>query len=323
MSTRKIKDAKDLSTNELIYFKGHAQATYMSDGRTVEEAVNSMSGGSSGSSDFFYFDVLSAVYENGYELDENGNVSNAQFNASEYISEIETAVFNNKFVIVLDSLQVFNIEIEDFGGQTFYVYATYYSYNTWKRISISFQRSSGEVHLTIQDILEGSGSGSSGGTIDPSNFATKTELAQKQDTLVSGTNIKTINGTTILGSGDITINPITRMQFVTPAANIPIPVNTVKVITSVNTTNQTFTLLTSALNTNLASIALEQKFEIVFNISASLSTAPTITFNTGNVGTIYWINGKAPTFEVGKFYEVSFLNAGGILLGVCAEFSAS
>lgn len=51
MATRKIKDAKDLSTNELIYFKGHAQATYMSDGRTVEEAVNSMSGGSGGSSD--------------------------------------------------------------------------------------------------------------------------------------------------------------------------------------------------------------------------------------------------------------------------------
>lgn len=48
MATRKIKDAKDLSTNELIYFKGHAQATYMSDGRTVEEAVNSASGGSGG-----------------------------------------------------------------------------------------------------------------------------------------------------------------------------------------------------------------------------------------------------------------------------------
>lgn len=47
MTTRKIKDAKDLSTNELIYFKGHAQATYMSDGRTVEDAVNSMSGGGS------------------------------------------------------------------------------------------------------------------------------------------------------------------------------------------------------------------------------------------------------------------------------------
>lgn len=45
MATRKIKDAKDLSTNELIYFKGHAQATYMSDGRTVEEAITSASDG--------------------------------------------------------------------------------------------------------------------------------------------------------------------------------------------------------------------------------------------------------------------------------------
>lgn len=51
MSTRKIKDAKDLSTNELIYFKGHAQATYMSDGRTVEEAITSSTGGSGGSID--------------------------------------------------------------------------------------------------------------------------------------------------------------------------------------------------------------------------------------------------------------------------------
>lgn len=51
MSTRKIKDAKDLSTGELIYFKGHAQATFMSDGRTVEEAVSGMSGGSGGTID--------------------------------------------------------------------------------------------------------------------------------------------------------------------------------------------------------------------------------------------------------------------------------
>ena len=42
MSTRKIKDAKDLSTDELIYFKGHAKATYMSDGTTVEDAINNI-----------------------------------------------------------------------------------------------------------------------------------------------------------------------------------------------------------------------------------------------------------------------------------------
>jgi len=37
------------------------------------------------------------------------------------------------------------------------------------------------------------------------DYATKTELAAKQDKLVAGTNIKTINGTSLLGSGDIVI----------------------------------------------------------------------------------------------------------------------
>jgi hypothetical protein len=41
---RKVKDAKDLETNEVIYFKGHAKATYMSDGRNVEEAINTIGG---------------------------------------------------------------------------------------------------------------------------------------------------------------------------------------------------------------------------------------------------------------------------------------
>lgn len=40
---------------------------------------------------------------------------------------------------------------------------------------------------------------------DISNLATKAEVNAKQDTLVSGTNIKTINGTSLLGSGNITI----------------------------------------------------------------------------------------------------------------------
>ena len=40
---------------------------------------------------------------------------------------------------------------------------------------------------------------------DKANFATKTELNEKQNTLISGQNIKTINGNSLLGSGDITI----------------------------------------------------------------------------------------------------------------------
>ena len=45
-----------------------------------------------------------------------------------------------------------------------------------------------------------------GGTIDTSKFATKADLAKKQNLLVSGTNIKTINGMSMLGSGNISIS---------------------------------------------------------------------------------------------------------------------
>src|SRR5210317_567842 len=40
----------------------------------------------------------------------------------------------------------------------------------------------------------------------PVSSATQTALNAKQDTLVSGTNIKTVNSTSLLGSGDISIS---------------------------------------------------------------------------------------------------------------------
>ena len=62
MATRNIKDAKDLSTNELIYFKGHAKATYMSDGRTVEDAINSSVGSDENTPLKFVFDEDTNTY---------------------------------------------------------------------------------------------------------------------------------------------------------------------------------------------------------------------------------------------------------------------
>ena len=57
------------------------------------------------------------------------------------------------------------------------------------------------------------------GKVDTSTFETysgnvETALSGKQDTLVSGTNIKTINNESILGSGDITIEQVTVDQTV-------------------------------------------------------------------------------------------------------------
>ena len=42
MSTREIKNAVNNTTGELIYFKGHAKATFMSDGSTVEDAIKNI-----------------------------------------------------------------------------------------------------------------------------------------------------------------------------------------------------------------------------------------------------------------------------------------
>lgn len=39
MSVRQVRDARDTETKELIYFKGHAQSTYMSDGSNVEDNI--------------------------------------------------------------------------------------------------------------------------------------------------------------------------------------------------------------------------------------------------------------------------------------------
>lgn len=43
MSTRNINDAKDLKTNEPIYFKSHEKATYMSNCSTVGDVVGNFS----------------------------------------------------------------------------------------------------------------------------------------------------------------------------------------------------------------------------------------------------------------------------------------
>jgi len=43
--------------------------------------------------------------------------------------------------------------------------------------------------------------------------AIQTQIGNKQDTLVSGTNIKTVNGTTLLGSGDLAVTGTTNLSY--------------------------------------------------------------------------------------------------------------
>ena len=62
---RKIKNAVNNTTGELIYFKGHAKATFMSDGSTVEDAINNIEIGDIDLSDYAKKADLSNVATSG------------------------------------------------------------------------------------------------------------------------------------------------------------------------------------------------------------------------------------------------------------------
>lgn len=74
MANRIIKDAKDTKSNELIYFRGHAKATYMSDGRTVEDAINS-AGTGGGGADMSNYYTKAQVDAKGFITEDNLNDS--------------------------------------------------------------------------------------------------------------------------------------------------------------------------------------------------------------------------------------------------------
>lgn len=109
MANRIIKDAKDVKSNELIYFRGHAKATYMSDGRTVEDAINSAgTGGGADMSNYYtkaqvdakgYLTSVPSEYVTEAEMNNKGYLTSVP---SEYIteSELNTVLGNLKFTTI-------------------------------------------------------------------------------------------------------------------------------------------------------------------------------------------------------------------------------
>lgn len=86
MANRIIKDAKDIKSNELIYFRGHAKATYMTDGRTVEDAINGIgTGGTSGDMSNYY--TKSQIDAKGYLTSVPSEyVTDSELNAKGYLT---------------------------------------------------------------------------------------------------------------------------------------------------------------------------------------------------------------------------------------------
>lgn len=270
---RKVKNAKDLSTNELIYFKGHAKATYMSDGTTVEDAINNIEVGP------------------GTDL-------------SDYATKEE---LNSKQDTIID------LEVIRQGAA---------------KGATALQSYTEQYKGTVTGVkVNGSTKNPSNGIVDLGTVITShQDISGKQDKLVSGTNIKTINGESILGEGDIIISGSTSGETdanVMAIETSDLQIDDISINRQIiNTTDTDITLI----NNNYY-----KKTDVSSNITINLEpvenntvTNYCIEFTTSSSGTavelpstIKWLNGTAPVFENNCTYQISIVNN----LGVCAKFA--
>lgn len=243
MATRKVIDAKQ--NGEKVWLKGHAQATYMSNGSTVEEAINSIQVGSGGIAT------------------ETDPIFLASPAAS--ITEAKKAEWDNKMDKVTLAKVATSGSYNDLSNKpTIPASVTESTVSGWgftkntgtyskpatgipvSDLAADIQTSLGKANTALQSYTEQytgtitgvSANGTSIATsgvanipaastskygvtkLSSSTSSTSTSLAatasavksaydlanSKQDKLTSGTNIKTVNGQSILGSGDITIS---------------------------------------------------------------------------------------------------------------------
>ena len=232
MSTsRKVKDAKDLNTNELIYFTGHAKATYMSDGSTVEDSVSKKQ------------DIISD----------------------------------------LDAIR-----------------------NGASKGATALQSYTEQYKGTVTGVkINGSSKSPSNGIVDIGTVITShQDISGKQDKLVSGTNIKTINGESILGSGNITISggsssgsnggsngAYAEVSHGTSDTTFTLTPNTFHVWDEVSS-------LTLTLGEETVGVANEYLFQFTSGTEPTALTLP---------DSIVWVDDETPVIESGYIYQVSVL----------------
>lgn len=263
-TTRKVKDAKDLSSNELIYFKGHAKATYMSDGTTVEDAINAI---------------------------ENSSGSNTDLTEYAKKSELATVATSGSYNDLTNKPTIPTTVTES-------------TVSGW-----GFTKNAG----TVTGIkMNGSSKGTSG-IVDLGTVITAhQDISGKQDKLISGTSIKTINGQSLLGSGNINIEggngsssggsgAYGLVEHGTSDTTFSLTPNTFHVWDEVTELTLTFEEETSG-------VANEYLFQFTSGATATTLSLPS---------DLKWANDSAPTIESNMIYQVSILKG----LASVLEFS--
>ena len=118
------------------------------------------------------------------------------------------------------------------------------------------------------------------------------DISGKQDKLISGTNIKTINGESVIGSGDITINSAyPEVNHGTGDTTFTLTPNTFHVWDKV-------TSLTLNFGNETSGVANEYLFQFTSGSTATSLTLP---------NSIKWANDNVPTIGANMIYQVSVL----------------
>lgn len=147
-------------------------------------------------------------------------------------------------------------------------------------------------------------------------------LLSKQDKLISGANIKTVNGKSILGSGDITIESNSKddgdgTKFLSDDGTYKYVNKEVKTITDdivillpniyYKKTNTSDTL-DITLGNNINNILNEYFIEFTTSQSGTAVTLP---------NNIKWVNGEIPSFENNSTYQLSIIENLGVYVKFC------
>lgn len=188
-------------------------------------------------------------------------------------------------------------------------------------LASSVQTSLGKADTALQSYTEqykgtitgikmnGSSKGTSG-VVDLGTVLTEHQnLDGKQDTLVSGTNIKTINGTSILGSGDISIgegsggNTKWNPEYLGDYTGTSISLDPYKIYYGA--------VFDSDITINFNWENDYDECRIIFHIAPNSSLSVPVDL---------WANGKIPDISAGGHFELSAVDNDGVVLGVLAEF---
>lgn len=118
------------------------------------------------------------------------------------------------------------------------------------------------------------------------------DISGKQDKLISGTNIKTINGESVIGSGDITISSAyPEVNHGTGDTTFTLTPNTFHVWDKV-------TSLTLNFGNETSGVANEYLFQFTSGSTATSLTLP---------DSIKWANDNVPTIGANMIYQISIL----------------